>query len=247
VWGYARTRQEAAALARKVSASERATAALMHDLKQPLSVISALAAAIRAREEAGFAAPSPELLARIEEQVQTALTDIDELLLVAPGREITLQRERFDLAAVAEGGALAQSLKSPGHEVEVRAPSGGVWVSADPRHVARALNNLIDNAIKYWPEGGTVQVVVDPTPRLASVRVTDQGLGMSREQLSRIFTEYGRAVPDGVDIPGTGLGLFSAKRVMEAHGGTITVESEPGVGSTFQLSVPYVPTAATAS
>ena len=86
---------------------------------------------------------------------------------------------------------------------------------------------------------------MDPTPRAASVRVIDQGLGMSREQQGRIFTEYGREVPEGVNIPGTGLGLYSVKRIIEAHGGTVAVQSEPGVGSTFQLSIPYVSTSVT--
>ena len=85
-----------------------------------------------------------------------------------------------------------------------------------------------------------MRVEIEPGPRSVLVRVIDGGLGMSPEQRTRIFAQFERALPAGLDIPGTGIGLYSVKRIVEAHGGTVTVDSEPGIGSTFTLAIPYV-------
>ncbi len=243
VWGYARTREEAASLAHTLEVRERATLTLAHDLKQPLSAISAYAAAARASQSVGAGlAGHPDPLHGIQEEVEEAVGGIDELLVTDPDHVIALHTQRFDLAAVARGLAATQSMRSAAHKVEVVAPAGGMFVVADRRLLRRALNNVVDNAMKYWPEGGTVQVLLEASARHVEVRVTDQGIGMNAEQRARIFERFERALPPGMesDIPGTGLGLYSAKRILQAHGGDVTVKSEPGVGSEFSLVLPYV-------
>ena len=155
LWGYARTRHEAASLAEEVEVRDSTTATLVHDLKQPLSAISGLAAALRATQQSEHAdMTSPELVQRIQRQVEQALVDIDSLLMTTGNREVALQPQRFDLAALARDLAVAQSLKSSVHQVQVEWSEDEVWLTADPRYIGRALNNLVDNAIKYWPEGG---------------------------------------------------------------------------------------------
>jgi signal transduction histidine kinase len=234
LWGYARSRHEAAELAEEAETRETTTATLVHDLKQPLAAISGLTAAIRATQLSEHAdVTSPELVQRIQRQVERALADIDDLLMTSPGREVALQPQRFDLAALARDLAVAQSLKSTVHEVEVHSCAEEVWLTADPRYVGRALENLVDNAIKYWPEGGTIVVEVLNGADHAQVRVIDGGLGMSPEQQARIFERFHRAVPTGVAIPGSGLGLYSVKRIVEAHGGAVEVQSQAGAGSTL--------------
>ena len=159
LWGYARSRHAAATLAEEVEVRETTTAALAHDLKQPLAAISGLAAAIRATQQSEHAdMTSPELVQRIQRQVERALADIDDLLMTAAEKELAICPQRFDLAALARDLAVAQSLKSPVHQVEVRSSAAQLWLVADARYIGRALNNLVDNAIKYWPEGGTVYV-----------------------------------------------------------------------------------------
>jgi signal transduction histidine kinase len=239
LWGYALSRREAATLESTLDARDAATATIVHDLKQPLAAISGLAAAIRATQKSGAGAiASPELVQRIQKQVERALADIDELLTTDPDREIPLRCQEFDLAALARDLAVAQSTRSSVHEVEVRAPADGVLVAADPRYLGRALSNLMDNAIKYWPEGGTVIVEVQPQDTQVVIRVIDRGLGMSEGQKARIFGRFQRAVPEGLRIAGTGIGLYSVERIARAHGGTIHAESEPGLGSTFVLTIP---------
>ena len=244
MWGYAAAWQRASSLATAAEARDAATETLVHDLKQPLATISALSSALRAQHQHGAdgASASPELLQLIQQQVEMALGDIDELLATSPDREIPLDLQEFDIAALATDLAVTQSMKSSVHQVEVRAPEGGCAVVGDPQYLGRALNNLMDNAIKYWPEGGTVIVEAAPEDDEVVVRVIDRGLGMSREQQSRIFARFERALPEGVEIPGTGMGLYSVRRIVEAHAGTIEVESELGMGSTFTLRIPYQPT-----
>ncbi len=240
--GYTGARVEVAELAEEVEARDTVTSTLVHDLKQPIAAISSLAAALRAIQERGAqAADSADLLQHIQQQAAAALAEIDELLAASSERTIVLSRERFDFAALAADLAVAQSMKSPVHRVEVRAPDDGAWLSGDPSYLGRALSNLVDNAIKYWPEGGTVVVEFRVEAGRVVVQVIDQGMGISPEQQARVFARFHRAVPEEARIPGTGIGLFSVRRIAEAHGGSVGLASAPGLGSTFTLRLPVEP------
>ena len=241
LWGRAKASQEAHALARQIETIDAMTTTLIHDLKQPLAAISALAGLLRHQEARGRTENSPELLERIEGQVDRALGDIDSMLTADPNREIVLQPREFDLASMARDLAVAQSVRSPHHDVQVRAPAEGVHLIGDPRYLGRALNNLVENAIKYWPEGGSVIVEIRPALDEVVIRVIDGGLGIPPDRQHLVFERFQRALPAGLTIPGTGIGLYSVKRIAQAHGGTVEVESTPGVGSTFTLRVPARP------
>ena len=243
LWGYAWSMHEASTLTREAEARDAATQALVHDLKQPLAAISGLAAAIRIMEQADTADEEAlELVQRIQGQVERAVEDIDELLMASPDRALPLECRPFDIASLAADLAVTQSLKSTVHDFQVQAPAGGVVLDADPRLVGRAIANLMDNAIKYWPDGGTVVVKVEREPgNTIGLRIIDGGVGMDREQQARIFERFERAVPEGSAIPGSGIGLYSVRKIAEAHGGSISVTSESGAGSTFILRLPVEP------
>jgi signal transduction histidine kinase len=103
----------------------------------------------------------------------------------------------------------------------------------------RMVVNLIDNAIKYTPEGGLVSVTLEQKDGAAHVVVADNGIGIPADALPHVFDRFYRgdkARPR--DVGGTGLGLAIVKRVTEAHGGTVTAESKPGVGSKFTVVLP---------
>ena len=200
---------------------------------------------IRLKEQGGAdGIGAGEMVDRIMAQVERALGDIDELLATDPDRELSLHPTEFDIAAFTSDIAVAQGHKSPIHEVEVRAPEGVIPLTGDQRYLGRALSNLMDNAIKYWPEGGTVIVQVAPLPDQVIIRVIDGGIGMEQKAQERVFERFQRAVPADVDIPGTGIGLYSVRRIVEAHGGVIECESAPGVGSTFTIRLPRSPAVA---
>jgi signal transduction histidine kinase len=238
VWGYARSLRRADELAEAVAEREAATATIVHDLKQPLAAISTMAQILRSRSGEGEGEVDPELANRILSQVENALADIDDLLVASPEREIPLDVREFNLAALARDLAAAQGLKSSVHDVEVVTEAETVSVEGDPRYLGRVLSNLVDNAIKYWPEGGTVRIEVEEMSGHAIVRVIDEGIGMDGQQQEHCFERYRRVLPRGVNIPGTGIGLYSVRRIVAAHGGRVQVISSPGVGSTFVVTLP---------
>jgi len=109
----------------------------------------------------------------------------------------------------------------------------------DSSRLAQVLDNLVSNAIKYSPDGGDVEVAAWEDEDFVFCRVTDTGMGMNEEEQAEAFTKFFRA--GGVRksaIPGVGLGLPISKAIVEAHGGTITLESEPGRGTTFTVKMP---------
>jgi signal transduction histidine kinase len=125
-------------------------------------------------------------------------------------------------------------------EVRVRAHVVGPVppVRGDRERLRQIVTNLIDNAIKYSPAGDEVEVTVRPTGDAVRVVVTDHGPGIPRDQQGLIFEKFGRAEVPGSSKPGTGLGLFIAQSIAEAHGGTLDVRSEPEAGATFVLTLP---------
>lgn len=116
----------------------------------------------------------------------------------------------------------------------------GVMAQADRSQLERVLTNLVSNAVKYTPSGGQVDVVASNRSTGTTIAVLDTGTGLTKGQLSELFTKYTRFHRD-TDIPGTGLGLFISKVLVEAHGGHIEVTSEPGRGSCFTVHLPTGP------
>jgi len=116
-------------------------------------------------------------------------------------------------------------------------------INGDEGSLVEVLVNLLGNAVKYSFPNGKITVRVEARGPLALVSVTDAGVGIAKEDLPHLFQDFGRgqAQPEGVS--GCGLGLAISRRIVEVHGGTIAVESEPGKGSTFTISLPVAPAA----
>ena len=110
----------------------------------------------------------------------------------------------------------------------------GTW---DRERISQLLTNLVSNAIKYSPEGGEIRVAVRSSPLGAIINVRDQGIGIDPRQWEHLFQPFSR-VDSPAEVSGTGLGLWIAKEIVEAHGGRIWVESEVGKGSTFSVELP---------
>ncbi|MCS7254724.1 MAG: PAS domain-containing sensor histidine kinase [Armatimonadetes bacterium] len=117
-------------------------------------------------------------------------------------------------------------------------PDEPLLVDADREALMRILSNLVDNAIKYTPQGGEITVEARQVGDFAVIEVRDTGIGIPPEDLPKIFAPFSRIGRERTYTKGLGLGLAIAKRLVEAHGGTITVESQLGKGSTFTLTLP---------
>jgi two-component system, OmpR family, sensor histidine kinase SenX3 len=133
-------------------------------------------------------------------------------------------------AGSAERGGIALDLREPPHRLTVM---------GDRRQLTSAVHNLLDNAIKYSPPGSTVRVSAEPHGSSARLVVADEGMGIPRRDLERVFERFYRVDrARSRDTGGTGLGLAIVRHVASNHGGEISVESREGEGSTFTLTLP---------
>ena len=149
--------------------------------------------------------------------------------------------QRVDLAAlVARTAADVQLLADRrGVALAVSPAANSVQIHGDPVALEHAILNLLENAVKYGPEtGNEVRVGVRVAGRQAVVTVADRGAGIARADLPHIFEKFYRGRAEGSTRRGFGLGLAIVRAVIDAHGGTVTVASEPGRGSVFTVSLP---------
>jgi two-component system sensor histidine kinase VicK len=131
---------------------------------------------------------------------------------------------------------------SPTHCFEVWAPPGDLWVLGDEGQILAIMNELLDNAVKYSPVGGNIRVEIgEQGEKSLIISVSDEGCGIPLQDLTQIFQKFYR-VEDGRlrRIGGYGLGLYMARKLVEAHGGKIWVESKEGHGSRFRFTLPKV-------
>ncbi len=143
---------------------------------------------------------------------------------------------RVDLAAEVRDAVAAALDIDPEREVEVTAPAGPVWVSADADRIQQVLVNLLDNARKNSPAVEPVAVDLQVRGAEAEVTVSDRGAGITEESLERIFDKFVRG--RGESVTGTGLGLYISRQIIHAHSGRIWAESTPGDGATFRFVLP---------
>jgi two-component system phosphate regulon sensor histidine kinase PhoR len=173
------------------------------------------------------------------------VNELLNLTAIETGR-FQLHRVLLDPAAVATEVMEAHREKAAEKHVTLLVedasggPAGGApTVLADRDALSIVVANLVDNAIKYTPEGGTVTLATGRAGIYATVSVRDTGIGLSAEDRERVFEEFYRVRSEQTHgITGTGLGLSLVKRLVEQHQGSISVDSEPGKGSTFTVRLP---------
>jgi signal transduction histidine kinase len=157
------------------------------------------------------------------------------------GRRETVRRA-VDLAELCEASVDLLGIRAKQAGVELtfdNAGSAPVIVFGDPEELARVIDNMVDNAVKYTPEDGSVAVSMVVDDDEVSVDVTDTGIGISAADQAHVFSAFHRSTnPNALSVPGTGLGLPIAQRIAESHGGTLELTSELGKGSTFRFTLP---------
>ncbi len=243
-----RVGQATAELREQISARDEFTATVSHDLKSPLTFIKGMAN-LRRRRATSTPASDPliEALAQIENAAGRMAQQLDELVDAArlqAGRPLELRREPIDLIGLAREVIAEHQQTSDRHLLELMTGLPqliGVW---DGVRLGRVLDNLLSNAVKFSPRGGVIQVCVDfdeAPNRVAFVRVSDHGEGIPEGDLPHIFERFRRGTNVEGRIPGTGLGLSGARRILEQHGGSILVESAVGEGTTITVRLPLDP------
>jgi two-component system, OmpR family, sensor histidine kinase VicK len=211
-----------------------------HELRSPLGIVRGYVSMLRE----GVVPPDQmrRVLTLLANKTDEMARIIDEMLeaarLGSAGVAYTL--ESVDLVEVIDDALTAMEplLRDP-HRLTERGEREPIIVDGDRRRLTMVLTNLIDNAVKYSPQGGAIDVSWNMGDGRAVVRVRDEGLGMDAADTGVLFTRFGRIVtPENSHIMGTGLGLYIARDIVNQHGGDITVESVPGNGSTFTVSLP---------
>jgi len=224
--------------------ARRFAADASHELQTPLAAMRGIVeAGLRHPRRADEPSAAGELLAEIE-RCSTLVRDL-RLLALAEGGQVVTAGDRVDLSTVTrECSEIARAIAEEKEiRVEMRVDAQPVIVGS-ALHLRRVILNLTDNAIRYSPPGSTIEVRVAMDDDLASVSVLDRGCGIDAGDVPHIFEPFYRADPARArDTGGTGLGLAIADQIARAHGGGISVASQPGIGSTFTLNLPLAPIA----
>jgi two-component system OmpR family sensor kinase len=221
------------------TAQRRFLQRLDHELKNPLTIIQLglanLQTSIPREERQSFT--------RIEEQTQRLQRLVEDLRRLTDLEEIDLERESVDLSEVLEevvnlvrDSASSRSLMLNVRQIPWKLAS--VWGDRDLLEVA--LRNLLDNAIKYTPPDGTIEIRAPENGHGAAVEIADTGIGIQPTDLPHLFEELYRGA-NARQVAGSGLGLAMVKRIVDLHHGQIDISSRPGEGTVITLHLPLAP------
>jgi signal transduction histidine kinase len=175
------------------------------------------------------------------QRMNILVSDLSDVSRIESGRMKLTIEDDVEIAAVIEQTLtpLQGEIDTREHKLVIDVAKGLPLVSADPKRLVQILTNLVSNAYKYTPNGGTITIRAAREGDFVRCSVTDTGVGMTPEEVGKLFTKFWRGDDSHVrDQPGTGLGLTIAKNLAELQGGEMTVESEKGKGTTFSFTVP---------
>jgi PAS domain S-box-containing protein len=217
-------------------------ATISHELRTPLASVYGAALTLIEREETLEHEHRARLLGVIASEADRLAHIVDDVLLASrlDSRRLAFSIESCDAVhAIDRTVEAARAHIPPGVRLEVEAGDAVPPVAADAEKLRQILGNLIDNAIKYSPNGGLVQVALEQRGHRLRFTVRDQGIGIPPEERERIFEKFYRLDPDLLrGVGGTGLGLYISRELTARMGGSIWVDSTPGGGSTFYLELP---------
>jgi signal transduction histidine kinase len=216
-------------------------ATVSHELKNPLTSIVGHLEIVQGRSDVPSSIRTS--LAAMDRGSQRLLRVVEDLLLLSKvgdphnpviAAPVDLHRILDDAVDLTSITAQRKRLR-----VEVDAPDGAVLASGDADELDRICANLVSNAVKYTPEGGSIRLSVERAGAQVVLTCCDEGIGISAADQAQLFTEFFRSSnPEAVAQPGTGLGLAIVQRIVERHGGRIEVDSALGEGSTFRVYLP---------
>ena len=213
---------------------------VVHELRTPVTSIVGYAQMLKlpdipAQTKQQFA----EIIRREATRLGNMVNDFLDWARLESGRT-RLVKEPVDMRAVAEEAILVMRPQADHRDItmSLQAPDDVPVIVGDSKRLKQVLLNLTSNAVKYNRDGGRVEVKIAVGPEALSVSVSDTGPGIAPEDLSNIFQRFYRVAGTEDQVKGTGLGLCVAKRIVEMHGGEITVESGAGVGTTFTFTLP---------
>ncbi|HEY1013591.1 MAG TPA: ATP-binding protein [Herpetosiphonaceae bacterium] len=226
-------------LARATQLRQQMTADIAHDLRTPLTVLSGYLESLRDE----VLKPTPARFATLYDETQILLRLVEDLhtLSQADAGELTLSRRPVEpqqlLAHV--GAIYHHAAEQQDVRLEIESEDDAPAITVDWQQMIRVLGNLTSNALRYTPPGGTVRLTHRTTPAATQLLVSDTGCGIEPEHLPNVFERFYRADSSRhTATGGSGLGLAIVRSIIQLHGGTIAVESAPGKGTTFVITLP---------
>jgi signal transduction histidine kinase len=215
-----------------------------HELRTPLTSMIGYADLLREDLEQGhFTAEEKSEFARIictkGEVLARIIDDLLDISRIQGGVSLPLHCQPEDLAALIRETVSQFELLQPQHHfVFNSAGEIPATIVCDRDRMTQVLENLLSNAAKYSPPGSTITIVLAVEGEKVRVTVSDQGIGMTPEQLERVFEKFYRADTSDTAVGGLGLGMNIVRQIVESHGGTIEVESAPGKGTRVSFTLP---------
>jgi signal transduction histidine kinase len=220
---------------------EEWSAVVAHDLRQPVGVISLAAELVPRSHKGPVSDVEAKQLARIKTATRRLREMIDELLDAAQleSRRLALASAPIDVARTAREVCDRMGTAQFGHATSVSQSGAPSVAWADPGRVEQVITNLVSNACKYGTPDTEIRVDVDTREQEIEVTVTNQGRGLSHEELPNLFQRFMRSEDSRASgTSGIGLGLYICKGLVEAHGGRIWAESIPGETTSFHFTLP---------
>ncbi|MBN1292690.1 MAG: HAMP domain-containing histidine kinase [Candidatus Latescibacteria bacterium] len=214
---------------------------VVHDIKNPLSIVGSAVKMLK--KKSNNRSLVEEWLDRIYQEVhrlENMTHDLMDQIQVETGR-LSLNLAEIDLVELVETINKVEGSMIASHHISL-AENGPCIVLADKHKIERVVLNFLTNAIKYSPHGTTIILSVETNENLAKVSITDQGIGISKNELDRLFKPFLRLKNSHRMADGNGFGLYTAKKIIEAHKGTIHIDSQEGVGTTVIITLPLIGT-----
>ena len=222
---------------------DRFLSSLTHELMTPLTSIAAFAGIILRNRDGNLGKKDVEHLLVIKRntvQLQRLLDNLLELSALNKG-EYELSYVRFNLRQTLDEvtEAFMPAVVRKGQKIELNYDDSDAIVEADEGRIRQVISNLLTNSIMYSPEGTAITVSAWVTNLLFTVTISDNGIGISEKDKDQLFTAFFRADNESTrSVAGTGIGLVSAKQIVELHGGELILENNPGKGMTVHVSIP---------
>ncbi|MCB0393004.1 MAG: HAMP domain-containing protein [Bdellovibrionales bacterium] len=209
-----------------------------HDLRNPLNSISMAADVIADDSDEGEKGLA-EIISRQTRRLDGLVGDLLDTTRIEAGRMVLKKRRSNIVECVADSVELYRSASSK-HQIHFAKPDEPVYCEFDESRLSQVFNNLISNAIKYSPDGGNIEIrVLNESHDFVKITFADNGIGIGAAELESVFRPFNRSKNSKDAIPGIGLGLSSSRKLVEAHRGTLTVNSQIGKGSVFEVTLPF--------
>lgn len=211
-----------------------------HEMKTPLASLKLLAQYLTRKLRKGDLLQAEEYLEQMQDQIDTLTGMVNDLLDVSKieAGQLTYAEKPFDFDALVHQAGEKIQQTSTTHRLLIQGASHKIMVG-DKHRIEQVLTNLIGNAIKYSPQADTVEIKIIPHDDTVAVGIRDYGFGITEEQQQKIFERFYRVAPKKeTGIAGLGVGLSISHGIVKHYGGTLTLESELGKGSTFMVSFP---------